>query len=352
MAGADLIVVALSGGVDSATAAALLCAAGHRVVGISMRLFDAGGTCAAVGRCCSPADLEDARRVAAHLGIPFYVANYAAEFQRGVIDDFVAEYRRGRTPNPCIRCNERLKFAHLLDQARALGAVAVATGHYARVVEEGGRRHLARGADPRKDQSYFLFMLDDAALGAVRFPVGHLTKDEVRAEARRLGLPVAAKAESQEICFVPDGDYAAFVARQGGAAPPAGEIVDGQGRVLGRHGGVHRFTVGQRHGLGLAFAAPHYVTALDPARGRVTVGPAAALLRAGFTVAEARLPGAAPFRAAVQIRYRHRPAPGTVIPLGGGRAEVRLVAPERAVAPGQAAVFYDGDTVLGGGFIE
>jgi tRNA-specific 2-thiouridylase len=355
MADADLIVVALSGGVDSATAAALLCEQGHEVAGIAMRLYDASGTPAAVGRCCAPRDLEDARRVCAHLGIPFYVANYEEEFRRAVIDDFVAEYRRGRTPNPCIRCNERLKFAPLLARARALGAAALATGHYARITRRGDHPALSRGADSRKDQSYFLFTLAAAELESIRFPVGDLTKEAVRSEARRLGLPVSDKPESQEICFVPDGDYAALVASCGPPLPADGEIVDQVGRILGRHRGVHRYTVGQRHGLGLALHEPHYVTAVHPESGRVTVGPAAALARLRLTVADTRLAPhrpAGPFRAEVQIRYRHRPAPATVTPLAGGRAAVVFDAPERAVAPGQAAVFYDGDVVLGGGFIE
>jgi tRNA-specific 2-thiouridylase len=354
MGSGELMAVALSGGVDSAPTAALLCEQGHRVAGLVMRLHDAAAAGGAVGRDGSPRDLEDARRVCAHLGIPLYAANYEDEFRRAVIDDFVGEYRRGRTPNPCVRCNERLKFAHLLRWAQALGATALCTGHYAQITRRAGRPLLCRGADPDKDQSYFLFTLGTEQLESVRFPVGHLTKTEVRAMARRLALPVAEKAESQEICFVPEGDYAAFVAHDG-PAPSEGLIVDQDGRTLGRHRGVHHYTVGQRRGLGLGLGTPHYVTAVDAATRRVTVGPEAALFRSRLIVSDVRLaadPGTVSVRAAVQIRYRHRPAPATVTLLGGGRAEVVFDAPERAVAPGQAAVFYDGPVVLGGGFID
>jgi tRNA-specific 2-thiouridylase len=353
----DTVVVALSGGVDSSAAAALLVEAGHRVVGLTLRLYDARGTAASSGgRCCGPRDIEDARAVCAHLGIPFYVVNHAEEFRHAVIDDFVAEYVAGRTPNPCVRCNERVKFGPLLRRARALGARKLATGHYARLdAGPDGEPRLLRAVDDAKDQSYFLFAMPRGDRANVLFPLGGMTKDEVRAHASRLGLPNARKAESQEICFVPDGDHAAFVARAAGAAAPApGDIVDETGGVVGSHDGVHRFTIGQRRGLGVAGGEPRYVVSVDALRRRVTIGPRRLLERRSLGVGDVRWPGRppeAPFRALVQVRHRHRPVAATVSPVGDGARVDLDDAMDAAAAPGQAAVFYDGPVVVGGGWI-
>jgi tRNA-uridine 2-sulfurtransferase len=355
------IVAALSGGVDSAVAAAMLVARGERVVGVTMRLYDARGTSAAAGRCCGPRDIEDARRVCQHLDIPFYVVDLEQEFRRDVIDDFVDAYLAGETPNPCVRCNQHIKFTPLLKRARALGAERVATGHYARLEPDGvGGRRLRRGVDAGKDQSYFLFSMPPDELAAVEFPLGGLRKEEVRDRARAFGLPNADKKDSQEICFVPDGDYAGFVARaaltRGREVPPAGDIVDQAGAVVGRHRGVHHYTVGQRRGLGdVARPEPVYVVGVEPGADRVVVGPRAAAARRTIRVREVRWlappPDGAPLQVSVQVRHRARPVAAEVRD-AGQYVEVSFVDEAVVAAPGQAAVFYDGDAVVGGGWIE
>ncbi len=342
-------------GVDSATAAALLVEQGERVVGMTMRLYDARGTAASAGgRCCGPRDVEDARAACAHLGIPHYVVDLAGEFAAAVVDDFVEAYLAGETPNPCVKCNQHIKFTPLLERARAIGADSLVTGHYARL--DGSA--LRRGVDPGKDQSYFLFAMPGDALDAVRFPLGQLAKHEVRDHARRLGLPNANKPESQEICFVPDGDHAGFVSaqalRRGRATPAAGAIVDEGGDVVGRHDGVHRFTVGQHRGLGdLAVRERRYVVAIDPGRREVRVGPRQAAERRDLAIRDLRwlAPPRDEFAAATQLRHRGAPIPAEVV-VDAERATARVRLAEPAVAaPGQAAVFYDGDRVLAGGWV-
>ncbi|OFW04542.1 MAG: tRNA 2-thiouridine(34) synthase MnmA [Acidobacteria bacterium RIFCSPLOWO2_02_FULL_67_36] len=350
------IVVAMSGGVDSSVAAALLARQGHDVIGLSMQLYDQREGQPRFGTCCTIDDLHDARRVAAHIGIPHYIVNFERQFSETVISNFVEEYAAGRTPIPCVHCNGDLKFATLVARAEGLGADFVATGHYARVERDGatGRYLLKRGVDAAKDQSYFLFTLDQAQLAHAMFPVGTLDKAAVRRHARELGLQVAEKHESQEICFVPDGDHAAFLERQGAAAA-AGAIRDIDGRVIGRHDGVHRFTVGQRKGLGLSSPIPLYVVGIDAVANTVTVGPRAALEQSELTASGVNwIAGVAPApgaRLTARIRHRHREAPATMTGIEGDTVHVRFDEPQSAVAPGQAAVFYDGDVVLGGGWI-
>jgi tRNA-specific 2-thiouridylase len=355
------IVVAMSGGVDSSVAAALLAEQGHDVIGLSMQLYDQSEGQASFGSCCTIDDLHDARRVAAAIRIPHYILNFEKRFDEQVVSNFVREYAAGRTPLPCAHCNSDLKFATLDDRARGFDADAVATGHYACVDRNpaSGRYRLRRGVDRAKDQSYFLFSLTQAQLARAVFPVGDRPKEAVRAYARARRLPVADKPDSQEICFVPDDDYAGFVARRAPESVREGTIVGVDGRVLGGHTGIHHFTVGQRKGLGLspaaAHAAPLYVIALNAAERQVVVGPKTSLERTTLTASGVNWiveEPSAPLRAAAQIRHRHQPAAATVRSLGGARAEVTFDAPQIAITPGQAVVFYDGAEVVGGGWID
>lgn len=348
------VVVAMSGGVDSSVTAALLAEQGFEVIGVTLQLYDNGQ---GRGRtCCAGQDIHDARRVADRLGIPHYVLDYESRFRDSVMDDFADTYLRGETPIPCVRCNQTVKFRDLLATARDLGADALATGHYVRRRQGRNGPELHRAADPTRDQSYFLFATTREQLDFLHFPLGDMDKATTRAAARRFGLDVAAKPDSQDICFVPDGDYARTVrALRPGAFVP-GDIVDVQGRVLGRHPGIAHFTIGQRRGIGVAAPGPLYVQRLEPEAARVVVGPRDALLRRRVPVRALNWlgeeePGAEGIRVQVKLRSAQEPVQATVYGLDGGRAEVVLDAPEPGVAPGQACVIYDRDRVLGGGWI-
>ena len=344
------VCIGMSGGVDSSVAAYLLKEQGYDVIGLTFRNWPQDCLSRAEDKCCGPQAVTDARMVAHTLGIPHYVVDEIGAFQRDVIDYFVAEYRQGRTPNPCIVCNEKIKFGTLLKQAEKLGAEFVATGHYARI-EHGDRCLLRKGRDSHKDQSYFLFSLRQDQLAKSLMPIGELSKDETRTIAGKLGLKTAEKVESQEICFVPDKDYGRFLHETGKLSDRPGEIVTGDGKVIGTHAGIQYFTIGQREGLKLGGQkTPLYVIALDAGANRVIVGPAPALLRSEFTVGNcswlAIEPPVGAIEVTVKIRYNH---PGCAATVEQGR--VKLHEPQRAITPGQAAVFYRDDLVLGGGWI-
>jgi tRNA-uridine 2-sulfurtransferase len=346
------VLVAMSGGVDSSVAACLLAEEGHEVVGSHLKLVHTGGV---EHGCCGPAAEADARAVAGRAGFPFEVVDLSAVFEERIVEDYVTEHAAGRTPNPCVRCNERIKFGAFLDRADQLGVDLVATGHYVRTVcSPGGAWRLFRGVDRDKDQSYVLAGLNQAQLARSRFPVGGMSKAETRAHAERLGLPVAGKADSQDLCFAPAGDAAAFLEARAPELARGGEVVDPAGRVLGAHGGAHRFTIGQRRGLGVSTGERSYVVDVDATANRVVVGPSSLLSRSGLVAERVRwVTGApnGPVEAEVKIRYRGPDASAVVEPRGDGRALVRFRASQRAVTPGQQVAFYAGDEVLGAGTI-
>ena len=344
--------IAMSGGVDSSVAAYLTACEGFSCIGATMRLYDGEDS-----TCCSLDAVEDARSVAHKLGMPFYVFNFTEDFTRQVIDDFVRCYEDGLTPNPCIRCNEHLKFSRFLDRALVLGCECMVTGHYAKIRQDPatGRYLLWKAADPTKDQSYFLYPLTQHQLAHIRFPLGELTKDQVRAIALEQGFVNARKRDSQDICFVPDGDYYGFLCRRTGKNYPAGNFLDSSGKVVGKHVGAPAYTLGQRKGLGIALGAPVYVCSKDMEANTVTVGPEDALFATTLiadswnwfpfeTLTE-------PTRVMAKARYRHIPQPATVYPMEDGKAKVVFDTPQRAMTPGQTIALYDGDIVVGGGII-
>ena len=349
------VVVGMSGGVDSSVAAALLHEQGYEVIGVTMRLWTEERPEAFEGhqQCCSVEDIGDARRVAAQIGIRHYVMNFEEEFKATVVDNFVSEYAAGRTPNPCVRCNEHIKYRALVDRLPALEADYVATGHYARVEHTPGGHRLLRAADLAKDQSYVLYMLDQDQLAQLLLPIGELTKDEVRDHARRLGLDVADKPDSVEICFVPGNDYRSFL--DGRAEMEPGPMVDSESRTVAHHRGIAAYTLGQRKGLGIAAGEPRYVTGIDASANIVTIGPEEDLFCDTVEVSEVRwtdLPLTAGRELQAKARYKADPAPATVVSIAGDTTTIRFDRRQRALTPGQALALYDDDQVLGGGTIE
>lgn len=350
------VLVGMSGGVDSSATAALLLEQGYDVVGVTLKLWPQDCISRAEDKCCGPQAVADARSVCDKLGIPYFLIDESAEFQNKVIGYFAAEYKAGRTPNPCVMCNQNLKFGRLLERADQLGAAMIATGHFARVEKKDGRTLLRRGRDLRKDQSYFLFSLRQEQLARAMFPLGDKTKSDTREVARHCQLKTADKEESMEICFVPDNDYGKFLRDAKLAESHKGEIVNTRGDVLGHHQGIEFYTIGQRKGLGVAAPVPLYVLELDAENNRVVVGDPAALERSQFNVDRCNWiefdEPSGPFEAVVKIRYNHPGTPARVTPLDRATARVELVEPQRAVTPGQAAVFYQDDKVIGGGWIR
>lgn len=366
------IAIAMSGGVDSSTAALILKDAGWDLVGFSMQLWDLTRNlpmdeAVPTGGCCSPDDFYDAREVAARLDIPYYLVDFQEEFEQTIVRSFIQDYLNGFTPSPCVLCNSRMKFDRLARMADEVHATHIATGHYARVDHDvqSGRYLLLRAVDSSKDQSYFLFELSQQQLAKAVFPLGELTKEQVRETARRHGLVVADKSESQEICFIPDDDYAAFIERNhedivgksdGTNLFAPGQIVGTDGRILGVHQGIHRFTIGQRHGLGIAHTSPLYVVEIQPEENRVIVGERSEITRDRCRVVRTNWISiqdlVEPLRVKVKIRSRHPEAPATITPMNDGVAEVLFDDPQPAVSPGQACVFYQEDTVVGGGWID
>ncbi len=351
------VVVAMSGGVDSSVAAALLKRDGYQVIGVTLQIWsdnNCNSSDNSAKSCCSPVQIDLARRVCGTLGVPHYVFNVVDEFDREVVDYFCSQYREGRTPNPCVICNDRLKFAWLWDRARELGAEAVATGHYAKIVNSGDRHFFIKADDRHKDQSYFLFTLTQDQLKRTLFPLGDYTKTETRRMAANLGLVTAEAAESQDICFIPDNDYQKFLGERFSIS--SGPIYNMAGERVGTHSGIPFYTVGQRKGLGVAMGSPRYVVRIDAGENAIIIGEKKDLLRYEMTAGGVNWidghPPGAPFEANVRIRYRHKEAPAQVLPLGEDRFKVRFDSPQSAITPGQAAVVYNGDTVIGGGWIE